>query len=278
LGCYYLRRRYYVHWLGRFLSKDPLRQGGENAYVYVRNGPGRRTDASGKLGPRRHVGALLPQANCLGSAPPAGGGTSCDPYTGAIRMRVDSTTDPCLAGCVSRHESRHVAQVGECCRRAGMCHQYWAHRNEDMSERCEEAWNAWWQAVTPAAECVAHAEMELCLEAQLGNLQSVAGGGLTLTGDGEGIGIGLPPGSSTDDPLLPIWAKRCCQVIRGYLPTVRALTRGWCARAPRGMPPCPFDQTGFPSTDPPATGGPGCIVVGPGHVVCPPPGGGYWPD
>ncbi|MBM3501081.1 MAG: RHS repeat-associated core domain-containing protein [Armatimonadetes bacterium] len=49
LGCYYLRRRYYVHWLGRFLSKDPLRQGGENAYVYVRNAPTTATDASGRI-------------------------------------------------------------------------------------------------------------------------------------------------------------------------------------------------------------------------------------
>ncbi|MBM3500394.1 MAG: RHS repeat-associated core domain-containing protein, partial [Armatimonadetes bacterium] len=47
LGCYYLRRRYYVHWLGRFLSKDPLRQGGENAYGYVNNAPTTATDASG---------------------------------------------------------------------------------------------------------------------------------------------------------------------------------------------------------------------------------------
>jgi len=48
LGCYYLRRRYYVHWLGRFLSKDPLRQGGENAYGYVNNRPTTATDASGR--------------------------------------------------------------------------------------------------------------------------------------------------------------------------------------------------------------------------------------
>jgi len=47
LGCYYVRRRYYVHWLGRFLSKDPLRQGGENAYGYVNNRPTRATDPSG---------------------------------------------------------------------------------------------------------------------------------------------------------------------------------------------------------------------------------------
>ncbi|MBM3501937.1 MAG: RHS repeat-associated core domain-containing protein, partial [Armatimonadetes bacterium] len=47
LGCYYLRRRYYVHWLGRFLSKDPLRQGGENAYGYVGNSPTRGVDPSG---------------------------------------------------------------------------------------------------------------------------------------------------------------------------------------------------------------------------------------
>jgi len=49
LGCYYLRRRYYVHWLGRFLGKDPLRQGGENAYGYVNNRPTTATDASGAL-------------------------------------------------------------------------------------------------------------------------------------------------------------------------------------------------------------------------------------
>ncbi|MBM3501271.1 MAG: RHS repeat-associated core domain-containing protein, partial [Armatimonadetes bacterium] len=47
LGCYYLRRRYYVHWLGRFLSKDPVRNGGENVYAYVNNRPTRGTDASG---------------------------------------------------------------------------------------------------------------------------------------------------------------------------------------------------------------------------------------
>ncbi|MBM3500396.1 MAG: RHS repeat-associated core domain-containing protein [Armatimonadetes bacterium] len=49
LGCYYLRRRYYVHWLGRFLSKDPIRRGGENAYGYVRNAPTRGVDPSGQI-------------------------------------------------------------------------------------------------------------------------------------------------------------------------------------------------------------------------------------
>ncbi|MBM3501079.1 MAG: RHS repeat-associated core domain-containing protein [Armatimonadetes bacterium] len=48
LGCYYLRRRYYVHWLGRFLGKDPVRRGGENAYGYVNNRPTTATDASGE--------------------------------------------------------------------------------------------------------------------------------------------------------------------------------------------------------------------------------------
>ncbi|MBM3501859.1 MAG: RHS repeat-associated core domain-containing protein, partial [Armatimonadetes bacterium] len=49
LGCYYVRRRYYVHWLGRFLSKDPIRRGGENAYGYVNNRPTRGTDPSGRF-------------------------------------------------------------------------------------------------------------------------------------------------------------------------------------------------------------------------------------
>ncbi|MBM3502177.1 MAG: RHS repeat-associated core domain-containing protein, partial [Armatimonadetes bacterium] len=77
LGCYYLRRRYYVHWLGRFLSKDPLRQGGENAYGYVRNAPTTATDPSGQI-------PLWPWDPGY-PPPPGGGGTSW--------------TVPCVARC-----------------------------------------------------------------------------------------------------------------------------------------------------------------------------------
>ncbi|MBM3500398.1 MAG: RHS repeat-associated core domain-containing protein, partial [Armatimonadetes bacterium] len=64
LGCYYLRRRYYVHWLGRFLGKDPLRQGGENAYGYVRNAPTTATDPEGMFAP----GAAACLAACIPAA------------------------------------------------------------------------------------------------------------------------------------------------------------------------------------------------------------------
>jgi len=67
LGCYYLRRRYYVHWLGRFLSKDPLRQGGENAYGYVNNRPTTATDASGLRSSAEHCAKLAQRLRGLSS-------------------------------------------------------------------------------------------------------------------------------------------------------------------------------------------------------------------
>ncbi|MBM3499050.1 MAG: RHS repeat-associated core domain-containing protein [Armatimonadetes bacterium] len=65
LSGYYLRRRYYVHWLGRFLGKDPLRQGGENAYGYVNNRPTRGTDPGGLRSSAAHCTNLAQQLQQL---------------------------------------------------------------------------------------------------------------------------------------------------------------------------------------------------------------------
>jgi len=48
-GGFYVRRRYYAAGLGRFLSRDPVREAGVSAYEYVRNWATRATDPSGWL-------------------------------------------------------------------------------------------------------------------------------------------------------------------------------------------------------------------------------------
>jgi len=84
LGCYYLRRRYYVHWLGRFLSKDPVRDGGENAYVYVGNRPGRATDPSGRVSCGLRCAPLLALGPLIGGILYAECVVGCQRQTGCF--------------------------------------------------------------------------------------------------------------------------------------------------------------------------------------------------
>jgi hypothetical protein len=146
-----LTHRYYEPGVGRFVTSDPERDGG-NWYEYVGNNAPNAVDPIGlfQIGPVP-PGTVVP--------PHEKGLTSCDPDSGKMwTIIVDRT---CAAPCLDAHEGQHRYDLSKCCARLKKCIDRYGPRGR---RRCIRKWNDWTDAIRNWAECRAYRSGRHCIE------------------------------------------------------------------------------------------------------------------